>query len=79
MQNAASKKVGLIVLVRLDTAGMENHAKILTNVKKERILAAQMLLVRTPEEASSARALKGSSETVKCAPKCAPKKPYQRI
>ena len=34
MQNAASKKVGLIVLVRLDTAGMENHAKILTNVKK---------------------------------------------
>lgn len=79
MLNAAFKEVGLIVLVRMDTAGMENRAKILTNVKKARILAAQMLLVRTPEEASSARALKGSSGTVKCVPKCAPKKPYQRI
>ena len=38
-----------------------------------------MLLVRTPEEAFSARALKGSLGTVKCVPKCVLKKPYQRI
>jgi len=79
MLSAVFKEVGLTVLVRMDTAAMANHAKILTNAKKDHILATLMLLARTREEAFSVLALMGTSGTAKSALKCVPKTVYRRI
>lgn len=47
MLNAVFKEVGLIVIVRMDTAAMENHARILTNVKKVNYLAPNKYWIKS--------------------------------